>query len=74
MTLAYLGVSGTVTDLYDFNYEGGGLFQAGATLQVGWDTAKGRNAGRIFLVEAQLYYTFDNTDWDPLNNWSFNLN
>jgi hypothetical protein len=77
LMLAKLGISGEVTDLYDFNYEQQGfwdLFHAGGTLQIGWDQAKGRNAGLIFLVKAALAGAYDNTDWNPLNNWPFNFN
>ncbi len=41
---------GVLEDLYDFNYEDGGLAQRAAKVQLGWDPESGwRSAGRMFF-------------------------
>jgi len=55
--------TGTLDDLYDFDYEDGGLPAQGAVVQIGWDPAiTGRDAGRIFFDEVNFQESFN--DWD----------
>ena len=56
-------VTGSLADLYDFNYEDGGLAARAAVLQIGWDSdIAGRDAGNIFFDRVNFQETFD--DWD----------
>ena len=60
-----LVVTGSLTDLYDFNYEDGGLAARAAVLQIGWDPdITGRDAGNIFFDRVNFQGTFDEWDFD----------
>jgi hypothetical protein len=44
-----------ISDLYDFNYDNGGLPQRAASVQIGWDPKrKGREAGKVFRVVVEV--------------------
>lgn len=61
-----LTVTGSLVDLYDFNYEDGGLPARAAVLQIGWDPdIAGRDAGNIYFDRVFFQQPF--SDW----NFSF---
>ena len=56
--------TGTLEDLYDFDYEAGGDASKAAVLQIGWDPGiTGRDAGHIFFDRVNFQETF--------NNWKY---
>ena len=57
--------TGTLDDLYDFNYEDGGFAGQAAVLQIGWDPSiTGRDAGNIYFDRVTFQETFDDWDYD----------
>jgi|GEM_PF-6032589 len=51
--------TGTLDDLYDFNYEDGGLAGQAAVLQIGWDPdITGRDVGHIYFDRVNFQETF----------------
>ena len=57
-----LSLQGVLGDLYDFNFEDGGLAQQGATAQLGWRTGSTwRNAGQVFLE--RISFQAESTNW-----------
>lgn len=62
ITLRSLSLQGILKDLYDFNFEDGGLAQQAAKLQLGWRTDSAwRTSGRIFGEKVVFQAEFD--DW-----------
>ena len=58
--------TGTLDDLYDFNYEDGGLAGQAAVLQIGWDPdITGRDVGHIYFDRVNFQETFD--------SWSYSF-
>ncbi|MBI1929567.1 hypothetical protein HYR99_35640 [Candidatus Poribacteria bacterium] len=51
LTIKSIHTTGGFTDLYDFNYEGGGLSTSGATVQLGFNARADNVAGGIFETE-----------------------
>ena len=57
--------TGTLDDLYDFNYEDGGFAGQAAVLQIGWDPSiTGHDAGNIYFDRVTFQETFDDWDYD----------
>ena len=51
--------TGILEDLYDFNFEDGGLAQRAATLQLGWESGSlQRQSGRVFFSRVIFEKTF----------------
>lgn len=70
--ISQLTLSGHFEDLYDFDFERGGLNADGAVLQLGWDANNSdRNAGHIFFGQVDFGHAFSSLF--PLSAWSFDF-
>ena len=48
---------GSITDLYHFKYEEGGLKQEGAMVQIGWHAQWANTAGGVFYDQVEINST-----------------